>query len=340
MPRVLSALACVAVVLSGCGTQSAGPGSAPASPRQRAAGFAPGGTGSGPYEPSPSVTLPRSWISIFTLPPVPHVLTQRWLLVLAVPDGSQTAIRVDAQVVWNPARPAAERIPPEARAVTVSPVFGLNADKHLEHQDRAFTVIDPARVARIAAVVDGLPRFPDRTMSCPNDTGAAVRLTFTTAPGGPVVARATAADGGCGGVSVTVYSWAMPALWNDPAAGPPLLHRVLAIAGVSWPYPLSGLALSDLAAGAAAAGGRLVQRDETRAEQELVVRVRRVVRLGQAVGQPEHGGLFVRPVDLAQHMVGLAGEPEDPGRPLAGGGRTVSVHVLSMPFGAPGRQWQ
>jgi hypothetical protein len=280
-------------------------------------GFRPGASGSGPYEPSPSVTLPESWTNVYALPPVPGVLTQRWLVVLAVPDHRQIAIRADAQVVWRPARPAAEQIPSDARAVTVTPVFGLNADEHLEHQDRAFIVTDPARVARIAAVVDGLPLFPDGMMSCPNDTGAAVRLTFTTAPGGPVVARATAADGGCGGVSVTVDGWAMPALWDDPASGPPLLQRVLGIAGVNWPYPLSGLSLPDLAAGAAAVSGRLVQGDEARPEQELGVRVRRAVRLGHAVGEPHRGGASVRLVDLAQYVVHLASGPDDPGRPLA-----------------------
>ena len=43
---------------------------------------------------------------MFALPAVPGVLTQRELVVLAVRTGSQTAIRVDAQVVWLPARPA------------------------------------------------------------------------------------------------------------------------------------------------------------------------------------------------------------------------------------------
>ena len=61
-----------------------------------------------------------SWTSVFALPAVPDVLTQRELVVLAVRSGSQTAIRVDAQVVWLPARPVAERVPPAARVLTVT----------------------------------------------------------------------------------------------------------------------------------------------------------------------------------------------------------------------------
>jgi hypothetical protein len=200
-------------------------------------GFTPAGSGSGPYEPSPSVALSRSWVDMFALPPVPAVLTQRELVVLAVPDGSQTAIRADAQVVWLPARPAAERIPPDARVVTVTPVFGLNAVKGLEHLDRAFTVTDQATVARIAALVDGLAVFPPGTFSCPAEAGAAMRLTFRASPGGPAVAQVAAQYGGCGIVSVRVRGRNMPALSDYSDSGPNFQQRVLAAAGVSWPYP-------------------------------------------------------------------------------------------------------
>src|SRR5215468_5279394 len=196
LPSLLSAVACAAVVLSGCGSQPSGPqpSGAPtgtstpgprttgsASPRQRAVadaarimasfprppgaartgpiaslsqsgarpvtpdlasvtrwwrvpgrpqevlawirahlppGFTPAGTGTS------TGTGAGSWTSMFALPAVPGVLTQRELVVLAVRSGSQTAIRVDAQVVWLPARSVAERIPPAATALTVTPVFG------------------------------------------------------------------------------------------------------------------------------------------------------------------------------------------------------------------------
>jgi hypothetical protein len=188
-------------------------------------GFAPAGTGTGS----------GSWTGMFALPAVPGVLTQRELVVLAVRSGSRTAIRVDAQVVWLPARPGAERVPPTAAVLTVNPVFGLNPDPRAERLDRAFTVTDPATVARIAAIVNGLTRFPDGTFSCPFESGGQMRLTFSTRPGGPVVARLTAQYGGCGIVSVRIGGRDMPGLSEYPRSGPPLQQQVLAIAGASWP---------------------------------------------------------------------------------------------------------
>jgi hypothetical protein len=194
-------------------------------------GFTPVGTGTS----TSTGTGSGSWTDMFALPAVPDVLTQRELVVLAVRSGSQSAIRVDAQVVWLPARPVAERVPPAARVLTVTPVFGLNSDPRAERLDRAFTVTDPATVARVAAVVNSLTRFPDGAFSCPAESGGQMRLTFSTRPGGPVVARLTAQYGGCGIVSVRIGGRDMPGLSALPRSGPPLQQQVLAIAGASWP---------------------------------------------------------------------------------------------------------
>jgi hypothetical protein len=201
------------------------------------AGFTLGGTGSGAIMSGPAVSVPQSWIDQFQLPAVAGVLTERWLVVLVVPyRGDQTAIRVDAQVVWLPARPAAERIPPDARVLTVTPAFGLQADKSLERLDPAFTVTDPAKVAGIAAVIDGLTLFPPGAYSCPADFGAAMRLTFRASTDGPVLARLGAEYNGCGIVSISVRGRSMPALSDYTKSGQRLQQRVLAIAGVRWPY--------------------------------------------------------------------------------------------------------
>jgi hypothetical protein len=196
-------------------------------------GFSPAGTGvgSGPGAGSGSA----SWTDVFALPALPGVLIQRELMVLAARSGSQTAIRVDAQVVWLPARPVAERVPPAARVLTVTPVFGFNPAPRPERLDRAFTVTDPATVARVVAVVNGLTRFPDGAFSCPAESGGQMRLTFSTRPGGPVVARLTAQYGGCGVVSVRIGGRDRPGLSAYPRSGPPLQQQVLAIAGASWP---------------------------------------------------------------------------------------------------------
>ena len=188
-------------------------------------GYSQDGTGFGP----------GSWTDAFALPAVPGVLTERELVVLAVANHGDTAIRVDAQVVWLPARPAAERIPAGVTRITVTPVFGFNRNPRAKRLDHAFTVTDPAKVAGIVALVNGLTRFPAGSFSCPADFGGQMRLTFGMRPGGPVAARLTADYGGCGVVSVRIGGRAMPALSEYPQSGPRLPQQVLAIAGVSWP---------------------------------------------------------------------------------------------------------
>src|SRR5689334_3750067 len=194
LPGLLSAVACAAVVLSGCASQPSGPqpgvartgtagprSTGPASPRQRAVADAalimasfprpPGAVRTGPiasltqpgarpatpdlasvtrwwrvpgrpqevlawirahlppgFTPAGTGTGSGSCTSVLALPAVPDVLTQRELVMLAVRSGSQSAIRVDAQVVWLPARPVAELVLPAARVLTVTPAFGFNPD--------------------------------------------------------------------------------------------------------------------------------------------------------------------------------------------------------------------
>jgi hypothetical protein len=169
----------------------------------------------------------------FSLPPVPGVLTQRSLIVSVAGDGpGRTAIRADAEVDWEPAKPAGERIPVTAEVVTISQVPGISmlTGKPAAASSRPVTVTDPAKVARIAAVVDGLPLFPPGTWSCPSDTGKGIKLTFRAWVRGPVLAVVTGDDAGCGGVSVTVGRRSMPALWH----GAQLQQQVLAIAGIRW----------------------------------------------------------------------------------------------------------
>jgi hypothetical protein len=188
-------------------------------------GFTPDGTGTGN----------GLRMDTFALPAVPGVLTQRSLVVVAAADRGQTAIRVDAEVVWLPARPAAERVPPDVTEVTVTPVFGFNPNPRARRLDHGFTVTDPAKVARIVTLVNGLTRFPDGAFSCPADFGGQMRLTFRVRPGGPAVARLAAQYGGCGSVSVRIRGRDMPALSVYPISGPLLQQQLLAIAGVSWP---------------------------------------------------------------------------------------------------------
>jgi hypothetical protein len=164
----------------------------------------------------------------FSLPAVPAVLKSRQLLVKVVNSGSgQTALRVDAQVIWLPAKPATERIPSAARMVTIAAIPGLDATGRTP---APVTITSAAEVRRIASLIDSLPVFPPGAYSCPMDTGRALRMTFRATAGGPALAVATADPGGCGGVGLTVGGAAQPGL----SGGPSLVRQVLAIAGLHW----------------------------------------------------------------------------------------------------------
>ena len=75
-----------------------------------------------------------------------------------------TAIVVAAGVtiglaVWASGSAAAGTIPSGARVLTVTPVFGRDPNISRHHLDHAFTITDPAKLARIAAVINGLAPF-------------------------------------------------------------------------------------------------------------------------------------------------------------------------------------
>jgi len=175
----------------------------------------------------------REWFESFGLPDVPGVLTERTLLIsVASAGGGQTAIRVDAQVVWVPAKSGSERVPSAATAVTITGIAGLGQSR----TTRSATITSPATLQRIIALVDGLKVARPGEYSCPIDTGRELRLTFTRGRGGPVVATVTADMSGCGMVSMTTAGKARPAL----AGGETLSSAVLSAAGLRWPGFASG----------------------------------------------------------------------------------------------------
>jgi len=101
------------------------------------------------------------------------------------------------------------RIPADARVVTVTPVFDFDSGPSRGEPDDAFTITDPATVAKIAAIIDGLRQLQDGSYSCPAGAGSAMmltsmQLTLRTAPGGPVIATVGADYVGCQFVWVTV----------------------------------------------------------------------------------------------------------------------------------------
>jgi hypothetical protein len=171
---------------------------------------------------------------VFTLPPIAGVLGSRELMVeVADGGGGETAIRVDAQVTWTPAKPAGAAVPAAARVVTLSMNYGANA--HGRKPPEPVTITDPVTVGKVAALVDHLPPPPSGTYNCPFADEMAFDLAFRARPGGPVLAAAVLPLNGCEWVDLTVgrqdYSL------GNPGGARPLATQVLKVTGVPWKLP-------------------------------------------------------------------------------------------------------
>jgi hypothetical protein len=177
----------------------------------------------------------------WALPPVAGVLDSRWLVVTAVSDGaSGTDLRVEGEVTYTPARPAASYIPATAvHAVEVTAVPSMNDQRK---PPAPLVITDPVKVRNLVALVNGLSLFPPGVYSCPADDGGGVRLTFLSKGGGgkatngPVIktavrAVALASASGCGGVQLTIAGTQTSLGWGSSAA-----EQALAISGLRWTF--------------------------------------------------------------------------------------------------------
>jgi hypothetical protein len=181
------------------------------------------------------------WERDYVLPPVPAVEDSRELTVEVADAGSgQTAVRVDAQVTWLPARQASEMVPAAATAVTLS-VIG-NPDKK---PPKPVTITNPAAVRRITAMVNSLPTFPPGPRECGFNKGTELILSFLEAPQGRVLATALVQTGYCEEVLFTVGTSKITndtQNWNArgvvalgvPYQGHVLAATVLKTAGSKW----------------------------------------------------------------------------------------------------------
>lgn len=170
---------------------------------------------------------PASWRA-FSLPPVPGVLTDRELVVEVIAaGGGQTAIRVDAQVAWQPPRPPGEHVPSAARVVTIAALPGMMPGAR--QPPAPVTITAAAVVARLAALVDSLRLSTIGVASCPAVLAPGIRLTFRARPGGPALAVAEG-PAPCGTVLFTVGGRQQPALQVPDG----FVSQVLAIAGLRW----------------------------------------------------------------------------------------------------------
>lgn len=172
---------------------------------------------------------PPVWDRTFSLTPVPGVLDARDLVVeVTGAANGQTAIRVDAQVSWQPPRPASERVPSAAREVTITQLPSL--DPHASRPPAPVTITDLVVVRRLAALVDTLELStigPDA--SCPEPPGGGIRLIFLARAGGPPLAAAQG-PAPCGTVSFSVGGKPWPALQITDT----FIPQVLKLAGLPW----------------------------------------------------------------------------------------------------------
>jgi hypothetical protein len=175
---------------------------------------------------------PPSWDRTFSLSPIPGVLNARDLVVEVTEAGrGQTAIRVDAQVSWQPPRPVSERVPSAARVVTITQLPSL--DPHARRPPAPVTIHDLAVVRRLAALVDSLQLSTiGPAASCPVPIGGGIRLTFLARAGGPPLAVAQG-PAACGTVQFSVDGKQQPALQSTDS----FIPRVLELADLNWKVP-------------------------------------------------------------------------------------------------------
>jgi len=175
---------------------------------------------------------PPSWDRMFSLAPVPGVLTARDLVVEVTGAGhGQTAIRVDAQVSWQPPRPGRERVPGAARVVTITQLPSL--DPRAGRPPAPVTITSPPAVRRIAALVDSLPLSTiGPGASCPGALGGGIRLTFRAqASGAPLAVAQGPAP--CGTVQFSAGGARQPALQITDS----FIPHILTLAGLHWKVP-------------------------------------------------------------------------------------------------------
>lgn len=175
---------------------------------------------------------PPSWDRTFSLTPVPGVLNARDLVVEVTAAGhGQTAIRVDAQVSWQPLRPAAERVPSGARVVTITQLASLGP--HVSRPPAPVRITDLAVVRRLAALVDSLQLSTiGPVASCPLALGGGIQLTFLAGAGGPPLAVAQG-PGACGTVQFSVGGKPQPALQITDS----FIPQVLKLTDLNWKIP-------------------------------------------------------------------------------------------------------
>jgi hypothetical protein len=120
--------------------------------------------------------------------------------------GGGSAVRADGEAVWTLTRPAWERIPSDARSVTVRATQGPRISS------LPVTLTAPAKLAAIARLLDRLPVRQPAASACPGDDGVGLELSFRAAANSRPVARVDADPEGCEGIGFSIGKRAGPGL--------------------------------------------------------------------------------------------------------------------------------
>jgi hypothetical protein len=167
-----------------------------------------------------SPAAPEVWWVAGSWPAAGDVLGTRVLAVswTGLPGG-RSAVRVDAEVTWLPAKPSGDRVPAGSTILTAVLSHGLNPG---ETGHPLTTTRDRAVIAAIRDKVDGLPVSSPGATSCPADFGQTLTLAFYAHAGATPLAVVVADDGGCGLVRVTEHGRRA----SQPLSGPDLTRFV------------------------------------------------------------------------------------------------------------------
>jgi hypothetical protein len=135
-----------------------------------------------------------------------HVENRTLAVEVTSAVGGGSAVRADGEAVWILTRPAWERVPTDARSVTVRATQGPRISS------LPITLTAPAKLAAIARLLDRLPVSQPGVSACPSDDGVGLELSFRAAANARPVARVDADTEGCEGIGFSVGKRAGPYL--------------------------------------------------------------------------------------------------------------------------------
>lgn len=140
-------------------------------------------------------------------------------------SGGATGIQLTADITYQPVR-SAQDVVPTAALLVVTARFAHGTGP--AQRPASVTITDPARVADVARIINGL-HIVTGTFSCPADFGGGLRLRFES-PAGANLAQADLEAGGCEFAGLTVG--ARPAL--NLGGGGDAIGQIQRVIGTHW----------------------------------------------------------------------------------------------------------